>query len=340
MKKFLSFVLLFLAINIPQVFASEIDVLPTMQSKSNVQDRVWVGTFQIVWNELMDRVTFGEVKFIEGNPENANLLNKREFSTSNISDKCYYKYMGKISKRTKGIIEKGIKKKFNEKSDILDQIDWSPRNESYIIYAMLKKDFQFVNAFDKLGKSKFKDKKTDYFGINRRSDDKLGKGVRVLFYNSPEDYAVVLDTTSNDEVILYKTPTSKSFDLIYEDLIKKRDAYRGNTGFAHVDELKIPNIKFFEEKQFSELTGRRIKGTNLKVDKALETVKFEMNNQGVKLKSEAAMTMMLTSAGPGRIEHPRKFYFDDTFVMFLIEKGRKTPYFALRVFDISKFTRG
>ena len=39
-----------------QAYASNIEVLPTMQSKTNVQDRVWVGTFQIVWNDLMDKV--------------------------------------------------------------------------------------------------------------------------------------------------------------------------------------------------------------------------------------------------------------------------------------------
>ena len=34
---------------------------------------------------------------------------------------------------------------------------------------------------------------------------------------------------------------------------------------------------------------------------------------------------------------PRFFYFDDTFVIFLKEKDKKSPYFALRVNDITKF---
>ena len=62
-----------------------------------------------------------------------------------------------------------------------------------------------------------------------------------------------------------------------------------------------------------------------------------MDNKGVKLKSEAVITTKLTSVGPGRLERPRYFYFDDTFVLFLIEKGKSKPYFALRVHDISKF---
>ena len=39
-----------------QANAANIEVLPTMQSKTNVQDRVWVGTFQIVWNDFMDKI--------------------------------------------------------------------------------------------------------------------------------------------------------------------------------------------------------------------------------------------------------------------------------------------
>jgi hypothetical protein len=33
----------------------------------------------------------------------------------------------------------------------------------------------------------------------------------------------------------------------------------------------------------------------------------------------------------------RYFLVDDTFVIFLKEKGKSTPYFALRVNDITKF---
>ena len=318
-------------------YGANIDILPTMQSKSNVQDRVWVGTFQIVWNDLMDKLANGEVKFFAGNPDSANELNKREFTTSDVSDKCYYKYFGKISANTKKTIEDAIKKKFNEKSDILDKLNWTPGKGRYIIYAMLKKDFEFLNAFDKLGQSDFRGKKAEFFGINRGTKDKLREGVHVLFYNSPSEYAVKLDTTSNDEVYLFKTSTTNTFKYIYEDMLKKEKAFKGNKKFAKIDMLKVPNLKFFEEKEFKELCGKHIKGTKLEIDQALETVKFEMDNKGVKLKSEAVITTKLTSIGPGRLEHPRYFYFDDTFVLFLKEKGKSKPYFALRVYDISKF---
>lgn len=335
MKKIILSIITTLLILLQTNAANNIEVLPTMQSKTTAQDRVWVGTFQIVWNDFMDKFVHSEVKFPEGTPASVNELNAQDFTINELSEKCYYRYAGKITKNTKKIITKAIKNKFHENSDLLNKMNLDPNGDRYIVYAMLKKDFQFINAFDKLGTSQFGDKKAEFFGIDSRSANELGEGVKVLFYNSPSDFAVVLDTKDKDEVYLYKTSTSKPFNYIYSDMLKKQTAYKGDENFGEEDLLKIPNLKFFEEKSFDEVCGKRIKGTNLVIDSALETVKFEMDNAGLKLKSEAAMSIMKMSLTPSA--DPRLFYFNDTFVLFLKEKGKNKPYFALRVHDISKF---
>ena len=46
-------------------------------------------------------------------------------------------------------------------------------------------------------------------------------------------------------------------------LHKKEKAFEGEKEFRDIDELKVPNIKFFVEKSFDELAGKRIMGTNL-----------------------------------------------------------------------------
>ena len=93
-------------------FAANVEILPTMQSKTNVQDRVWVGTFQIVWNDFMEKVAHTIVKFPEGTPEIVNELNRQDFTISELSENCYYRYVGKIQKNTKKTIVKAIKKRF------------------------------------------------------------------------------------------------------------------------------------------------------------------------------------------------------------------------------------
>ena len=336
MKKFIILLIAIMFFTNIQCCQAEIDVLPTMQSKSNMQDRVWVASFQLVWNDFINRIVFNPIRFREGNPPIVNELNKQLFTANELSEDSYYKMAGRVTKKTQKQIAKAIKKKFKETSDLLSKLDLTPRNDMFIIYAMLKKDFAFIHEFDKLGKSLFnKDQPAEFFGISGTSKKALDSGVKVLFYNDSSDFAVVLLTKENDEVFLYRTSANKPFNYLYADMLKKESIYRGDKNFKNVDELKVPNIKFFVEKSFEELSGKRIMGTNYVINQAMETVKFNMDNSGVKLKSEAAVTVMTMSLEPEAV--PRLFYFDDTFIIFLKEKDKKNPYFALRVNDISNY---
>ena len=84
-------------------------------------------------------------------------------------------------------------------------MDLEPRNDKYLIYAMLKKDFEFVNPFDKLEKSLFAgEEATEFFGINKYSNNELRNNIKVLYYNDVDDFAVMLMTKSGEEVYLYK----------------------------------------------------------------------------------------------------------------------------------------
>ena len=71
--------------------ASGIEVLPTMYTRSNEQDRVWVGTFQLVWNDFMDKIIHNPVRFRDGAPIWVYELNKQTFKASDLSEKSYYK---------------------------------------------------------------------------------------------------------------------------------------------------------------------------------------------------------------------------------------------------------
>ncbi len=338
MKKLLALLITIIMTAGIQAFAGNIEILPTFASKSNAQDRVWVGTFQLVWNDFINKIVFNPIRFREGNPVIVNNLNKQEFTANDLSENSYYKYAGKVKKNTKKQISKAIRKKFKETSDILDKLDLTPRNDMFVLYAMLKKDFEFIREFDKLEHSTFGENSfANYFGIDKNSNPSLGQGVKVLFYNNSDDFAVELITKNNDEVYLYKNSSNKPFKYIYADMLKKQAKFFGDKNFKKVDELKVPNIKFFEEKNFEELANRRIMGTNMVINQAIETIKFDMNNKGVKLKSEAAMTVMTTALLPSEEATPRLFYFDDTFVIFLKETKKENPYFALRVNDITKF---
>lgn len=315
-----------------------LEVVPLFKSESLQANRVWVGTFQLVWNDLIDGIVGGPVRFVGAKSELAKELNKQKFKTSDLSEDSYYTAYGETSPELKVKIENAIKEKFNETSDVLNSIDWTPGSQKYVLYAMLKKDFKFLTAFDKLGMDKFgKNKeKVQYFGINKDSESILDQTVYVLFYNSSKDYAVSIQTEGKDVLYLYRTKDDKSFDRLYSDMMIKQAQYDGPKEFLKADELKVPDINLYSEKSFAELCDKEIKGTNgMMIDQALETVDFKMNNEGVKLKSEAIIaTKMSMPLVPAKMK-PRKFYFNDTFVMFLQENDKNKPYFALRVQDVN-----
>ncbi len=316
---------------------TELVLLPTMQSKTDQQNRAWVGTFQIVWNDMQDKIVKRPIVFVD-DPDNqmAKDLNKQKFKASMLSQNAYYKTYGAINPSLKNEIETAIMKKFNEKSDILGMIDWTPIPGKFLVYAMLKKDFKFATPFDKLEPSRFGkfQGKVDFFGIDKNSDSDLDKMVTVLFYNNKDDFAVAIRTLSKDMIYLYRTNDNKSFDKYYKDMKKKESMYMNWHDFLEEDELRIPDIDMYKLQQFPELTKKRIKGTDLQITDAIQTAEFKMNNVGVELKSEASISMETCSLEPEKKSKPRKFFFDDTFILFLQETDKKQPYFALRVYDL------
>lgn len=307
------------------------EITPSYTSEiSNIDtNKVWIGTFNLVWNDFMDDVIGGKIEFEDGYSELANQLNQQTFTTSDLSDDSYYKIHGESTFELKEKIEDGIKEKFNENSQILDKVDWGNPN-SYTLYAMLKKEFNYLERFPTLPNGTFgtSTEKVKYFGIDPSTKDDAKINVEVLFYNSEEDFAIKLKTKEKEEVILCKgTGEGKSFDEIYEEIIKNENNYDGEKTLQKNDILKIPFIKINNEINYDELCGRMIKGTKWYIRQALQTIDFELNNYGGSVKSEALIEALKNAVANVN----RDFSLDSDFVMFLKEEDKNKPYFALKV---------
>ena len=70
------------------------------------------------------------------------------------------------------------------------------------------------------------------------------------------------------------------------------------------------------------------------IAKAIQTINFSLDEKGGKVKSEAAVDWYSVSSVE---DEERKFYLDDTFVIFLKEKSKDKPYFAAKIDDIRKY---
>jgi len=295
------------------------------QGWESVKNSVWCVTFQLVWNDFMDKFANGNpVQLVGGNPTIADELNKKLYTTDVISENSYYKVHGEINSTLKKQINKAIKKKFNEKSDVLSMVDWKAK-DAYLFYVMLKKEFNFNKAFDELKPQPFANssEKVKYFGIKKDSHYEIKNNVKVLFYNNDE-YAVKLLTKENEEVILYKTNKSDDFTTLYNFIAQTSNPEK----FGPDDTLKIPNIEVDKTISYDELCGKQIEGTNKKIAQAIQTIKFNLDEKGGRIKSEAIIGVVKMSLAP---DNSRHFNFDDTFVLFLKEANKDKPYFATRI---------
>ena len=314
-------------------FTGKAQITPTYTSKLSTMDsnKVWVGTFNLVWNDFMNDVIKGKIEFVDGESELANELNKQSFKAEQLSENSYFKIHGQaVGEDLKNKIKTGIKQKFNEDSKLIERIDWNDSN-GYVLYAMLKKEFEFLEPFSTaMGSMEFKnsENRVKCFGVDSSNKPEACKNVEILFYNSEKDFAIKLKTKDGEEVILYKTTgENKSFEENYNEIKKQQSNYSGKNTFEKEDILRIPFIKVNDEINYDELCGREIKNSNYYIKQALQTIDFELNNVGGSVKSEAVIDATQKSL----VDKKRKMIFDSDFILYLKEENKEQPYFALKV---------
>ena len=297
----------------------------------------WCGTFNLIWNDLKNDLAKKDIVF-NPQPTAVDNLNKGTFNTSCLSEDSYYKVYGNPTPALKKQIEKAIKEKFNETSDILDDFSWEEgESDNYFLYVMLKKQFEFPKVFTKLENGDFgKYKNVKYFGIDSNTDEAVKDQVEVLYYNSSSDFAIKLKTKQNDEVIISRGNTENNFGDIFKGITEESSKYDGSKSFNETDKLKIPKISFNLKQEITEVENKPYTFSNgdiYYIEKALQTIEFDLDEKGGRIKSEAGMMTRLSAAMP---EEPREFMVDDTFTIFLKEKGKDLPYFAAQISDISQ----
>lgn len=307
------------------------------------ENSAWCGTFNLIWNDLKNNLAKQDIVF-KNQTELVNNLNKGTFTEENLSKSSYYKTYGIPSPELKKQIEKEIKDKFNEESDILDDFDFENATEyDYFLYCMLKKEFEFTNEYTVFENEKFKKyNNVKYFGIDGNGKDEirdaLNSQTEIMYYDSNDSFAVKLYTKQNDEVIIVKGNNSKTFGEIYADVLKRKEEYTGMRHFEIEENLKIPCIDFNLKEEISELERQEFKfsdGRSYEIEKAMQTIQFTLDEKGGRIKSEAGMMANLSSAVECYAT-PRQFIVDDTFTVFLVEKDKKLPYFAAQISDISQ----
>lgn len=284
---------------------------PSYQSTldENTINNLWVGTLDLAWKDLEDKIGLNKIELEGEMPQIANDLNESTFSKEMLNPNDY-----KIN------VERTV-------------------TNGYKIDATLNKELNFLESFDNFNDYKWtfgnSDEAIKYFGINNASPEKMNKNVEILFYNKlnngsllSNDMAIKLKTKEGDEIILYRTDDKKSFDEYYEDIKAKTKNYKGRTEFSQDDELRVPYVKVNGMINYNQLYDKKIKNSKgLYIYDVIQNVNFYLNERGCNLSSKATMVTEYMGIG----EDTKYCYFQDTFIIFMKEKKSDKPYFALKV---------
>lgn len=319
---------------------TKINVVPTMQD-TITENSAWCGTFQLVWNDMQNNLVGADVEFEEP-VEMVTNLNKQTFTEDSIPEEYYYKKWGLMDLSLKNEIERGIRNKFNETSDILNLFNWPSEGENvkdkYFFYSILRRNFGFENEFSVLENNKFGNtENVEYFGINEETDPVVRDQVEVLYYTNKESFAVILYTKQGDQVMLVRNPEENTFEEIYASVDKNYKKYKGSKSFGEKDTLSVPNLNIDILKEYTELENKMFKLKNdegATIEQAFQTIQMTLNNKGGSIKSEAGMSV--TKGIQKESDKPRNFDFNNKFTIFLISETNE-PYFAANIENIELF---
>lgn len=290
---------------------------------------VYCATFQLAWNELKDNIVKENVQ-IEGAVPIVEYLNKSLSTKADISHNDYFATAGLMKDNIIQKINDTMKEKFKDEAPLLQERLERPND--LIVYAFLYKNMKFERNFESLENpvdfnSNGKLTSVKAFGITKYSEEKhseIAKQVEV--HIGSHSQIIKLKTASlGDEIILAKVKPERNL-LKTIEVVKEHMSNDKTYALKSFNSLQIPKFNFDITHSYSELLNKNLKNKGFEdyvIRKAIQTVLFRLDEKGAVLKSRSTIRMVL-----GR---KADLIFDEPFLVCLIEKGARYPYFAMWV---------
>lgn len=320
-----------------------LDVVVSIDDETR-DNSVRCGSLQLLRNDLLNSIE------IDASAQVFNWLNKQSFKADQISQNIYYNKFGLFTLDLKSEIEKWVKNTLGENVSPRFLSDWAivpqsadyyewKKEKKYWIYSKFKKSINLKNWFESLEDGWFADVYDDikYFGISCNSDKKYDK-VKILYYNSENDFAISLKTWWWDDIILSRWTKWKTFMVTYNLIMSKERNYPGKHNFTKYDCLKIPELNINFERDIYKLKDQKFtdsEGQVYRIDTAIQDVKLDLSNPSWSKKSKNLVDSLdLSSMVSDKYNY---FYFDEPFTIFVKEYNKDLPYFAAQISDVKLF---
>lgn len=298
------------------------------------ENAVWCATFEMAWQAfgrdvLKEPLRLGPpapAAFVEG-------MNVRPYPLDAVdADSC----IAVAGRKGDGILER-IAKEGKEKFglDLPKMKVTLERPDDLLAYAFLRKDLPFEHPFRPIrGGMSFAGATGSVpgWGINPgeiAATEKARGQVRLLSRSpSSEPDAFVLEFTpkgGGDRLLLALVPGSPDLAAAWKGVEERVKA--GKPRALKEDAiLRVPRIRMDLQRRFEEILGAPLANEGFKgyrVAQAEQSILFRLDETGAVLESEAVVGAKLEETR----ERPDVFNFDRPFLVALVRKDAKEPYF-------------
>jgi len=296
---------------------------------------LWCSTFQLAWNEGCALI--GEDIHLEEEPPMVPILNKKTATKKDLDEASYVAMAGFVKDGINEKIKEALLGKFGE--DVRTPLaDTRVPGEDLVQYAFLMKDLRFAVPFEPLhhGELKFRGTPVRAFGLTEPTGRASQIASQVILHDEPEggvnrECIVELKTKSEDDRLILamvkpKPTLRKTIAAVRERMEKARA--RTAEAYTHV---MVPKLNFDLLKEYRELLNKRLRVKNAEVNgwpiiMASQTIRFQLSEHGARLRSEAEVAESAPDPAPP--------IFNKPFLILLMRRDAKAPYFALWVDNI------
>ncbi|GAB7028382.1 serpin family protein [Geotalea toluenoxydans] len=332
----------------PQHTSISLDLGQNLDLSNNT---IYCASFQMAWNSMRDEIIKGDI-ILENDGLLAKRLNRQSLDKNDLSRGSYVAVAGELTKELVSQTKNQLNEKFGDNATRDFNIPkFGDTGRQLVAYAFLYKNLEFPFEFEKLDQpityaasgqeAQVKGFGVSSFSSSKRQHQKLSNQVAIFDYKNENNFIISLRTKlDDDQVILAKiTPKSNLLQTYTEvmDRIRQIEA----SLLRDEETIRVPIINFEMIRNFSELENKRIMNKGWEgwyLAKAIQDVKFKLDEKGAVLKSSGFLSAMKEEVPPS-MEKPRKFIFDKPFLILLKQKTGNYPYFAMWVSDPELFIR-
>jgi len=298
---------------------------------------LWCGTFQLVWNEIGTLVG-GDIHFDQDTPE-VEALNRKAFARGDLDEASHVSLAGFVGEGIFDRIPRALRAKFGGKASphYLPAPHVGMRPQDIVGYSYLFKHLEFAMPFERLDQPlDFAGTPLPAFGLGpyKSAQSRMLPQVRLFAYEGPDDFVIELRSKAKeDQLILAKVSSAATLGETVEAVVRRTAAAPEEA--VPGDILAVPLANFDITREYGELYGRRLVAKNPQVARdlvvlsALQNIRFQMDEKGVRLRSESPMSFGCASVVGPRPTHV--MIFDKPFLLLMKRTAARTPYFALWV---------